>query len=266
MRTLLNWLTSFISKEQLLFDGKGLYSTVKVIKQGSRVKLFTGSDFLQSSFDSEKMPIGTVFDWYLIAPWFLADFNGKIDQMLIIGLGAGSIVKLFNKSYTIGNIVGLEIDPLIIELGKKYFDLNDSNLEIVNNDAKLYLENNFRKFDFLIVDAYKENVFESFFESLQFLEEAQNHLSDTGVLLINRVLCDYQSNVNLENKLKLIFKTVFAMKVYNNVFYISTNSPYAFKSEKEVFNSLVKASKANSFLSFFRRLKLANVKVTLTRL
>jgi precorrin-6B methylase 2 len=75
-------------------------------------------------------------------------------DVLILGLGCGSIVKYLPNS----KITGVEIDPEMIKIGKKYF--NYQNTKIIIGDAtKLNFKN---KFDLIIVDLYKSGVADIF--------------------------------------------------------------------------------------------------------
>lgn len=259
MNLLLKLLAALAPCEQILFEGQGLYSDLQVTKRGNRVNLFTGHRFLQSSFDPQEAPQGTVFDWYLAAPWFSGNFRGQVGGVLILGLGAGAVVKLYNRAYQVKGITGVEIDPVIIDLGRKYFNLNDDNLQIVNGEAGAYLKKDTQKYDLILVDAFKENIFEVSLESASFLQEAKAHLADEGLLLVNRVAG--LSNQDLEQKLKQVFKTVAALKVHHNIFYMATNAPGVPKSAKEACKVLFEASESNSSLSFFRSLKITNLRI-----
>ncbi|MCX6784120.1 MAG: hypothetical protein NT141_03580 [candidate division WWE3 bacterium] len=246
--------------ESVLFEEQGLYSTVKITKKGNRVNLFTGGKYLQSSFDLNSNPKGTVFDWYLAAPWFSGNFSGQIGTILILGLGAGSQVKLFNQAYQVESIIGVEIDPLVISLGRQFFDLNDRNLQVVTADASDYIKNAAVSADLIILDAYRENKYDPELGQNDLLKQTAAKLSQSGVLIINRVNGE-KSNQDLENDLRGISKVVFAMKVYNNIFYICTNSEVAPKSVSEAAGILKQAEKTNRTLKFFDSLKLSNLRV-----
>lgn len=242
---------SLLSKEKVLYEDQGLYSSVKVTLKGTQVKIYTGNNFLQSCYDSKKIPSGSVFDWYLAAPWFLGNFNRYLESLLILGLGGGSQVKLYNRAYEVKSIIGVEIDPLIIDIGQKYFSLNDPNLQIINTDAAAYLRQPPGRFEVILLDTFKENQFESALTSRKLLTSIEEHLTPNGVLLINRVGKD-TSNQKLEVDLVKIFKTVFSLKVWNNIFYLGTNSPTAPKTEAAALKILRTAAESNEYLNFFK--------------
>ncbi len=252
----MNWL----SKEIVLYKGQGQYSAVKVTRKGNRVNLYTGDNFLQSPLNLRKVPVGAVYDWYLVAPWFAGNFTGQINSLLILGLGAGVQVKLYNKTYQVKDIVGVEIDPLIADLGKKYFGLDDHNLQIIIDDASHYIKNVTARFDVIILDAYKGNKYDVTSGSREMLRDIVHKLTSRGVLVINRVFGD-ATNASLEKDLTSLFTTVFIFKVHKNVFYIGTNSKEAPKTVEDVKNILKSAVKINKELSFFKTFKLSNLRI-----
>src|SRR3989338_3460422 len=105
-------LSHFPFGGQVLFEGQGLYAVIKVIKKGSRINLYTGKGFLQSSINRQETLKGGHSDWFLAAPWFSGNFEGIIDSLLILGLGAGSEVPLYNQVYKVKTMTGVEVDTL----------------------------------------------------------------------------------------------------------------------------------------------------------
>lgn len=238
----------------MLFAGQGRYAPVSVVKKGSRLYLFTGKNCLQSAYTPGQPPTGTVFDGYLVAPFFSGNFKGRLKNLLILGLGGGAAVKLYNQAYQVSHITGVELDPLIIGVAKKYFQLTDANLTIVRDDAVRYLQRVEEKFALIILDTFRENVFVDACASWPFLEKTKECLAPDGVLLVNRVAAD-PANPELEEKLTKIFKSVFALKVHRNLFYLGTNSPAAPASPKEAVTLLTNASRSHPLLKFFKSLR-----------
>lgn len=250
----------FPSLGQVLFEGQGLYSVIRVIKKGGRINLYTGKGFLQSSISRQETLSGVHSDWFLAAPWFSGNFEGKLDSLLILGLGTGSEVPLYNQTYNVKNITGVEIDPLIIDLGKKYFDLNETNVKTINGDAYLFLDTTTDTYDQIILDLFKENVFVENGQFSFFFQKVRSHLTPAGVFFVNRVLKD-PSNSKMERELKKVFSTVVTLRIRNNIFFISTNSQKAPKSSVEVQRLLSGVSKSDPSLKFFRSSKLRDIRV-----
>ena len=102
-------------------------------------------------------------------------------NILILGLGCGSVLKPLFKKFPDCQITGVEIDREMIETGKKYFNLEKySNLRIVCDDAKNFCRKTKEKYDLILVDMYKGNVPE---KSKSYLK----NLSKNGVVLTNHL-------------------------------------------------------------------------------
>ena len=133
----------------------------------------------------------------------------NIQNILILGLGGGTVAKLLRKKYPEAKITGVEIDPLMVELGKKYLNLADYGVEIEIKDVK---KTKFKKngFDLVIVDMYQGDNFPKEFESESFLKMLSQTLSIDGTLIINRLYFGDKrpDTVRFGNKLEKIFKNV----------------------------------------------------------
>ena len=81
----------------------------------------------------------------------------NIDNVLVLGLGCGTVGEIINKELPDARIIGIEIDPTVIDIGKKYFKLSHlNNLEIIIGDAEKKLDdlpNN--EFDLILIDLYQ---------------------------------------------------------------------------------------------------------------
>ena len=73
----------------------------------------------------------------------------EIKNCLILGLGGGTVAKIIKKYWPEAKITGVEIDPIMIELGKKYLGLEVDKLII--EDARKF---KIGKYDLVIVDTY----------------------------------------------------------------------------------------------------------------
>ncbi len=77
-------------------------------------------------------------------------------SVLVIGFGAGSVYKVLTKHYAPQRVIGIEIDPLIIEIGKAYFAIKPSpKLRLICGDAQEEIAKLQDKFDLIIIDLYK---------------------------------------------------------------------------------------------------------------
>ncbi|OGC69307.1 hypothetical protein A2415_02935 [candidate division WWE3 bacterium RIFOXYC1_FULL_39_7] len=243
----------FLKPSKVLFKGTGIYSNIKVTRRGDRTNLYTGKNYLQTSVDNTVKPYGSYSDWFLAAPWLSGKFDGKIDSLLVLGLAGGTIVKDFNRYYSINKIAAVEIDPLIIELGKKYFELNDSNLTTINADAGSYFSATSEIYDLIIMDIFKENVFDITCQSKGYFQELKKHLSAEGIVFINKLKSD-PANIRLSADLKEIFKNVITLQIQDTLFFAATDSLSAPTTRNGVQDIFITASKFNPDLKYFNHI------------
>ncbi|MBL8858853.1 MAG: fused MFS/spermidine synthase [Planctomycetes bacterium] len=112
-----------------------------------------------------------------------------LHSVLVLGLGAGSVVHLLRRDCGVkAPITAVEIDPVIVELGRDYFGLSHwSNLEIVTADAVQWTTNSTRRFDLVVVDLFDEAEVPSACRTAEFLETLRERLTPGGMLAFNVV-------------------------------------------------------------------------------
>ena len=95
-------------------------------------------------------------------------------------------------------MIGVEIDPVIVELGQKYFNTGKiRNLEIMVEDAKSFVDRTQEKFDFIVIDIYKGRLLPKFVETSSFLAKIKEILKGEGVLVFNRIFLQSDSRKRL---------------------------------------------------------------------
>jgi spermidine synthase len=108
-----------------------------------------------------------------------------VKRVAIVGLAAGTTARQMTAVYGDIPIDGFELDPKIVEVGQKYFDMTMPNLNIVIGDGRLGLEESPYKYDIIAVDAYRPPYIPAHMTTQEFFEIVSSHLTDEGVLTIN---------------------------------------------------------------------------------
>jgi spermidine synthase len=144
--------------------------------------------------------------------------KADLQKILILGLGGGTLAKILRKKYPKAKITGVEIDPVMIELGKKYLDLDKYKIDIKVEDTN---EFKFDKYDLVIVDMYSGDNFPKEFESEEFLKK----LAKFPIVIINRLYYGDKrpDTVRFGNKLEKIFKKVVWHYPEANLMFILRN-------------------------------------------
>lgn len=151
----------------------------------------------------------------------LKKFGRNNSSWLILGLAGGTIAGIVAKRFQPQKLVGVEIDPIMIDLGKKYLNLTAiPNLEIVMADARTFVSRLTSKFDFILVDMYFGDQLPDFVYHPVFLNKLKK---SGGVVIFNHLFYDEPKRHNAEalvTKLKKIFSRVSLQRKLTNLLII----------------------------------------------
>lgn len=155
----------------------------------------------------------------------IQDSRFKIRNVLVLGLGGGTVVKLIHKNWPKAKITGIDIDPTMIELGKKYLGLDKVDVEIKIADAFQFVRNSTlypKRYDLVIVDLYQGDKFPKKFETNNYIQLVRTVLSSNGIAVFNRL---YFGDKKLEaeefgKKLEKVFRKVEKFRPEANLMFL----------------------------------------------
>jgi len=131
----------------------------------------------------------------------------KVERVLILGLGAGSCLIPIVKKWPQAKITGVEIDPKMIQLGKKFFKLSNYNLEIKIENAINFIAKTQQKFDLILIDLFSGGKYPKFLEKKYFLENLGKIIEKNGILIFNRLY--FANHRRLSDRFLTKFKEYF---------------------------------------------------------
>ncbi|OGS20456.1 MAG: hypothetical protein A2252_10505 [Elusimicrobia bacterium RIFOXYA2_FULL_39_19] len=143
-----NYSSSYLYKPfELVQSRNSIYGTVSVLKSKEDYSFYVnGSKIFTTSAQKE-------YCEQLVHLCMLQ--SGKTGHILLIGGGISGNLQEVLK-YDIKEADYVELDPVLIELGRQYGGntdvLNDKRVNIINQDARLYIKNTTKKYDYIIVD------------------------------------------------------------------------------------------------------------------
>jgi 2-polyprenyl-3-methyl-5-hydroxy-6-metoxy-1,4-benzoquinol methylase len=110
-------------------------------------------------------------------------------SVLLLGLGAGSVVRLLRELGVAAPITAVELDPVVVKLGKKYFSLGEvKDLEVLEGvDATEWLPTQRRQFDLVVVDLFVGEKVPATAASPAFLQALKDAVSPDGMMMWNRL-------------------------------------------------------------------------------
>ncbi len=146
-------------------------------------------------------------------------------RCLILGLGGGSIAKISHSFWPEMKIIAVDLDPIMVEMGKKYMGLEKLPIKIVIDEAMHYckeLSEKKKKFDLILVDLYQGHTFPPHLESDTFINTLQNLLTKHGVIVVNRLFYGEKRILAYKflRKLEKVFPTVDPVYPEANIMFV----------------------------------------------
>ncbi|MGC9003993.1 MAG: spermidine synthase [bacterium] len=113
-------------------------------------------------------------------------FNPEAKDVLFIGCGGATGPRQFRKFYPNLQIDIVELDPEVVRMAKKYFNLKeDEKLKVYVEDGRVYLNRSRKKYDIIILDAYFAEAIPFHLTTKEFMEIVKKHLNAKGVVICN---------------------------------------------------------------------------------
>ncbi|MGC8856017.1 MAG: spermidine synthase [Anaerolineae bacterium] len=171
---------------------------------------------IHSMYHPDTLQYGGPWEQFLVGPYFNANYRPEqVRRMAIIGLAAGTVARQATAVYGAIPIDGFEIDPKIVEVGRRYFGMTMPNLNVQAEDGRLGLERSPYLYDIIAVDAYRPPYIPPHLTTREFFLIAASHLTESGVLTINAasVPGDRRLINGLATTLATIFPSVHIMDV-----------------------------------------------------
>lgn len=147
-----------------------------------------------------------------------------ISKVLVLGLGGGSAASLVNKYWPTARITGVEIDPIMIDFGKRYLGLDKvMNLTIVQEDVNDWMKKlKSDRYQLILIDLYTGSIIPEEFTFEKFLERVSRFLDTEGVAAFNHLYSaiEKEGAHTLERRLLNVFTRVTSVKPEANIIYI----------------------------------------------
>jgi len=173
--------------EGLVYETESAYNYIQVVDWDRRYLLLNEGQGIHSVYDPDDAATYGTWDYFLVAPFFNPPpyTPDQVDSLCLIGLAAGTISKQYTAVFGPIPIDGVEIDPQIVRVGRKYFDMNEPNLNVVVADGRAFLAHTDRRYDVVGIDAYRLPYIPWHLTTVEFFQQVRDHLTGEGVVAIN---------------------------------------------------------------------------------
>ncbi len=188
----------------VIFEQESSYNYLQVIQKSGRNFLRINEGQAEHSiYDPQNILVGGVWDYFNALPSYIPRFK----KAAIVGLAGGTISHALSHYYPNTQIDGIEIDPAIIDIGKKYFALNlDPQVSIHNADGRIFLNQSQSKYDLICLDAYKQPYIPYNLATKEFFDLVKQKLNPQGMMAMNIGTAGESDLIaSLEHTVKQIF-------------------------------------------------------------
>jgi Spermidine synthase len=216
---------SYAFWKQNVLEDESAYNYLQVYQENGATILTTNVAFgIQSLYRKGSVLSDFYYDYLLMAPFFQTRtcFQDSKD-VLILGLGAGTYAKECRYFFPNSRIDGVDIDPKIITIAKKYFDLTDHDAHIYIDDGRAFLLSKAaKKYDLVIIDAYHDISIPFHMATREFFDQVKKNLKPEGIVAVN-INIHSEKNPELINYFTQTIKSKFN-KVYRCDIHSFTNT------------------------------------------
>ncbi|HUI88211.1 MAG TPA: fused MFS/spermidine synthase [Anaerolineales bacterium] len=170
-----------------VYETESAYNYIQVQQiNGNTLLRLNDGEGIHSIYNPNTLNYGGPWAQFLVAPFFNADYSpSQVHRMAIVGLAAGTTARMASAVFGPIPIDGFELDPKIIEVGKKYFGENLPNLNVIIGDGRWNLEESPYQYDLIAVDAYRPPYIPPQMTTQEFYQIVYDHLTENGAVGIN---------------------------------------------------------------------------------
>ncbi|MBW8369854.1 MAG: polyamine aminopropyltransferase [Thiobacillus sp.] len=114
-------------------------------------------------------------------------FNPMPQDVLMIGLGGGSLAKFIRKQRPQTRITAVEIDPRVIAAARTHFELppDDDTLTVIEADGALYVRQHSGSADVILLDGFDAGNQVEALATQTFYAACRRVLKPGGILVVN---------------------------------------------------------------------------------
>ena len=126
---------------------------------------------------------GGYWDLFLMLPPLLRRPPGS---MLVIGNAGGTIGRAYGRFYPRVAVDGVELDPKLNWVARRYFGAGDNpRMRLIAADGRPFLERTTKRYDLIVVDAYRQPYVPFYLATTEFFRLAREHLRPGGAIALN---------------------------------------------------------------------------------
>ena len=169
----------------LLHEETSYYQYIQVVEEedGRRLLHLNEGVAVHSVWRPDSVLTGGVWDAFLALPPLL---GRDLERVAILGNAAGTTARALGVYYPAAAVDGVELDPAVSRVGRRYFGLNEiPQLEVHDADARPFLRATDQRYDLIVVDAYHQPYVPFYLATREFFALVRQHLAPGGIVALN---------------------------------------------------------------------------------
>ena len=221
---------------KLIYSTESAYYYIQVVQRSTPVGpendlILDEGHAIHSIYNPNRLLTGDEWDYFLLAPFFNAGERvADVRSAAVIGLAGGTTARELTAVFGPIPIDGVEIDPKIIAVGRRYFGMTEPNLTAIAADGRYFLTTTHKRYDVIAVDAYRQPYIPFHLTTQQFFQDVRQHLTPRGVAAINvgRTATDYRLVQVIASTMHAVFPDVYTIDLPAprvNTIIVGTNEP-----------------------------------------
>jgi spermidine synthase len=248
-----------------IYETESAYNYIQVLEiNGTRYLRLNDGQGIHSEYNPQTLEYGGPWQQFLVGPFFYPDRKPEdVRRIAIVGLAAGTTARQAAAVFPNVVIDGFEIDPKIVEVGRNFFAMTMSNLNVIVQDGRWGLSSSLEKYDLICVDAYRPPYIPPHLTTREFFQIAADHLTPEGAVVINvgRSPSDRRLIDGLATTLATIFPSIYVMDIPNtfNSMVYATLQPTDAANLRQNLSALVERQDSQPLLVDSVAMTLANL-------
>jgi spermidine synthase len=168
-----------------IYQTESAYQYIRVVSdgRGGRALELNEGVVTHSEWSPHSVLTGGYWDLFLMLPPLL---RHQPRSMLVIGNAGGTMGRAYGRFYPDVAIDGVELDPKLNEVARRYFGAGDNpRLHLIAADGRPYLTLTKKRYDLIVVDAYRQPYVPFYLATEEFFALARRHLRPGGAIALN---------------------------------------------------------------------------------
>jgi spermidine synthase len=168
----------------LIYEHESRYQFIHVTELHGVRRLYLNEGLaVHSLWRRNSVLTGGEWDTYLAVPPLI---GRPLRRVAILGNAGGTTARAMGVFYPRARVDGVELDPDVTAVGRRYFGLDDNpRLRVITADARPFLRRTRERYDLIVVDAYRPPYVPFYLATREFFRLARSRLAPGGAIVLN---------------------------------------------------------------------------------